>query len=209
MHTNVYIPQNVRAKLQAMSRASGRGDQLLITTPMVYIDINIYGPQKVRTKLWAMSQARRRRHQISISILIDWFWLQSRLIHNRALCTRIALFMTRYNWHSESLWFSTNSHLAQKIGSQNQSIVYLLTKIDVPQNTRARCEQEHTQSNYFHPQLLFVSTPIFTYLRMSELGTEQDRRGDQSIVSSDCLYRTNIDVPQNVRDRHRATSQYI
>jgi len=51
IYTNVYIPQNVRAKLQAMSRASGRGDQLLITTPMVYIDISTYGPQKVRTKL--------------------------------------------------------------------------------------------------------------------------------------------------------------
>jgi len=70
-------------------------------------------------------------------------------------------------------------------------------------------EQEHKQPNYFHPHQLFVSTPIFTYLRMLELGTKQDRQGDQSFVSSDCLYRTNIDVPQNVRARHRATSQYI
>ena len=31
--------------------------------------------------------------------------------------------MTRYDWDSESLYFSTNSPLVLKIGSQNQSMV--------------------------------------------------------------------------------------
>jgi len=61
-------------------------------------------------------------------LAIDWFWLQSWLIQNRVICTRIALLWRdttgTQKASSESLCSFTISHLARKIRSQNQSIKF-------------------------------------------------------------------------------------